>query len=49
MSLAASGGGVEHGPRIFSQPSSHHTPQIYGGLAESECADLLTEFFDKRR
>ncbi len=45
----AKGGGVEHGPRIFSQPSSHHTPQIYGGLAETECADLLSEFFGKRR
>ena len=43
------GGGVEHGPRIFSQPSAHHTPQIYGGLAESDCAELLTEFFEKRR
>ena len=43
------GGGVEHGPRIFSQPTCHHTPQIYGGLAETECGDLLTEFFGERR
>jgi tRNA(Arg) A34 adenosine deaminase TadA len=45
----AKGGGVEHGPRIFSQPTSHHTPQIYGGIAESDCAELLTEFFGERR
>ncbi len=45
----AKGGGVEHGPRIFSQPTCHHTPQIYGGLAETDCADLLTDFFEKRR
>ena len=43
------GGGVEHGPRIFSQPTCHHAPQIYGGLAETDCADLLTEFFGERR
>jgi tRNA(Arg) A34 adenosine deaminase TadA len=43
------GGGVEHGPRIFSQPTCHHRPEIYGGIAESEAAALLRDFFRERR
>jgi len=43
------GGGVEHGPRIFSHPTCHHRPELYPGLAESECAGLLRDFFASRR
>ena len=43
------GGGVEHGPRIFSQPTCHHRPEIYGGLEESRAAVLLRDFFRARR
>jgi len=43
------GGGVENGPRIFSQPSCHHAPEVYGGIAETRCARLLQEFFARRR
>jgi tRNA(Arg) A34 adenosine deaminase TadA len=43
------GGGVEHGARIFSQPSCHHAPEIYGGLSEAHCAELLRAFFASRR
>ena len=39
------GGGVEHGPRVFAHPTCHHRPEIYGGIAEAECAALLTGFF----
>ena len=39
------GGAVEHGPRFFTQPTCHHAPEIYGGLAESEAAMLLKAFF----
>ncbi len=45
----AKGGGVENGPRIFSQPTCHHKPEIYGGISESECGDLLKAFFKDRR
>lgn len=41
----AKGGGIEHGPRIFEQPTCHHRPEVYGGIGESEAADLLREFF----
>jgi tRNA(adenine34) deaminase len=42
-------GGVEHGPRIFSQASCHHRPDVYGGIRESEGAELLEAFFKARR
>jgi len=43
------GGGVEHGPKIFNQPTCHHKPEIYGGISENEAADLLRAFFKQRR
>src|SRR4029079_16893944 len=43
------GGGVEHGPRIFSQPTCHHRPEVYSGIGEGEAADLLRAFFRERR
>jgi tRNA(adenine34) deaminase len=43
------GGGVEHGPRIFTQPTCHHRPEVIGGLRETECGDVLRDFFKKRR
>jgi tRNA(Arg) A34 adenosine deaminase TadA len=42
-------GGVEHGARFFSQPTCHHRPEVYGGIAQSESAKLLKEFFRNRR
>jgi tRNA(Arg) A34 adenosine deaminase TadA len=43
------GGGVEHGPRIFNQPTCHHVPEVYPGLAETDASALLTTFFAARR
>jgi len=43
------GGAVEHGVRFFSSPTCHHRPEVYGGIAETECAALLKEFFQARR
>ena len=43
------GGGVEHGARIFDQPTCHHLPEIYGGIGEREAGDLLRRFFAARR
>ena len=42
-------GGVEHGPRIFSQTTCHHVPEVYPGLAEPESAALLKSFFAAKR
>ncbi|NYD88555.1 tRNA(adenine34) deaminase [Sphingomonas melonis] len=43
------GGAVEHGPLLFSQPTLHHRPEVYGGIGEGEAADLLRTFFRDRR
>ncbi|GJE56313.1 MULTISPECIES: nucleoside deaminase [Methylobacterium] len=43
------GGGVEHGPRVFNQPTCHHAPEVYGGFREAEAATLLRAFFQARR
>ncbi len=42
-------GGVEHGPRVFDHPTCHHKPHVVGGMAETEAAKLLEEFFRERR
>ena len=43
------GGAVAHGPRLFSQPTCHHRPEVYGGIGEAEAAAQLREFFAARR
>ena len=43
------GGGVDHGPALYTQPPCHHAPEVYGGLHESEAAALLKDFFKARR
>ena len=43
------GGGVVHGPRIFTQPTCHHRPDVLGGIGEAEAAEQLRSFFAERR
>jgi len=43
------GGGVVHGPRIFTQPTCHHSPDVIGGIGEEEAGRQLREFFVARR
>ena len=43
------GGAVESGGRFFAQPTCHHAPEVYGGLAAGEVAVLLRDFFQARR
>lgn len=43
------GGGVDHGARFFSQPTCHHRPDVYGGLQEQVCQNLLQDFFRNLR
>ena len=42
-------GGVAQGPRVFDHPQAHWVPEVYGGIAEAECASLLKAFFAARR
>jgi tRNA(adenine34) deaminase len=43
------GGAVESGGRFFAQPTCHHRPEVYGGIAESASGALLKNFFAARR
>ncbi len=42
-------GGVENGARIFSHSTTHHKPQIIGGIMESENKKILQKFFASKR
>jgi tRNA(Arg) A34 adenosine deaminase TadA len=43
------GGAVEHGARVFAAAACLHAPEVYGGIRESEAAELLRAFFRERR
>ncbi len=42
-------GGVAQGARVFDRPQCHHKPEVYSGIAETECSQVLTDFFVTRR
>lgn len=43
------GGAVEHGPRLFQQPTTLHKPEVYAGVGEEDAVALLRAFFSERR
>ncbi len=43
------GGAVEHGARVFDQPTCLHRPEVYSGMGEGEAAEMLRAFFRERR
>ena len=43
------GGAVESGVRFFNQPTCHHAPEVYSGIAEVESAEILRGFFQGKR
>ena len=43
------GGGVEHGARIFDRPTTHHRPEVVGGVREEAARALLQGFFEAKR
>jgi tRNA(adenine34) deaminase len=42
-------GGVENAAPFYAQPTCHHRPEVYGGLHEQECAQLMKDFFKDKR
>ncbi len=42
-------GAVENGVCFFAQPTCHHAPEVYGGIAETRARDLLQGFFKRLR
>src|SRR5262245_43272828 len=45
----AKGGGVEHGARVFDQPTCHWKPTITSGVGAEPAAKMLKDFFKARR
>lgn len=43
------GGGVEHGGRLYQQPTCHHAPEVMGGVDEQRASQLLKDFFRTKR
>ncbi|MEZ2222355.1 nucleoside deaminase [Rhizobium sp. RCC_161_2] len=43
------GGGVDNGVRFYRQPTCHHAPEVYSGIAERDAAEILREFFQLKR
>jgi tRNA(adenine34) deaminase len=43
------GGAVESGVKLFTSPTCHHRPEVYGGIAEVEAGRMLKDFFRERR
>jgi tRNA(Arg) A34 adenosine deaminase TadA len=43
------GGAIVNGVRFFSSPTCHHAPDVYAGMAETESAAVLRNFFGERR
>ncbi|MGD9637879.1 MAG: nucleoside deaminase [Alphaproteobacteria bacterium] len=42
-------GGVLHGPKIFQSSSCHHIPEIYSGIEEMKCSEIIRNFFTEIR
>ncbi len=38
-------GAVEHGPRVFAHATTHHKPEVIGGVREDAANTLLKNFF----
>ncbi len=38
-------GGVAQGPKVFTHAQCHHMPEVYDGINEAACAEVLSAFF----
>ena len=42
-------GAIENGPTLYQTATCHHKPQVFGGFCETECQNLMTQFFERLR
>lgn len=42
-------GGVDHGAMVLKSQNCHHKPEVYSGIMERKCSDLLKLFFQNKR
>ncbi len=40
---------MEHGARVFNQPTCNHAPEVYAGIDEERAGALLKAFFEAKR
>lgn len=43
------GGAIENGVRFYDAATCHHKPLVEGGIMETECAQILKDFFKSKR
>jgi tRNA(Arg) A34 adenosine deaminase TadA len=43
------GGAVENGPKLYSQNTCFHCPEVFGGIMSDECSEILKSFFRAKR
>ena len=43
------GGAVVSGVKFYEQKTCHHRPQVFGGILEDECSQILKDFFQGKR
>lgn len=43
------GGAIEHGVKFYEQPTCNHSPNITRGILETECSNILKDFFALKR
>ncbi len=43
------GGGIAHNARVYETPGSLAVPEVAGGVRETECGELLKQFFHTKR
>lgn len=43
------GGAIDHGAKVFTHPTIHHAPHVIGGVMETECANIIQDFFKAKR
>ena len=42
-------GGILQGAKVFTWPQTHHKPRVEYGFSATECGEILTEFFKRKR
>lgn len=43
------GGNVVNGTQFFNQKICHHKPEVYGGILQELCSQILKRFFQAKR
>lgn len=43
------GGAVINGVKFYEQKTCHHKPNVFGGILEEKCSQILKDFFKNKR